>query len=138
MIHDRKSHSKDLDQCMKLQKFHLRKYARVDIPKNMPLICMVRTDNTYIEIPIKDISVGGIKLINTNRKIDFGKDAIYKDCLIDFPFIGAIKINLIVRSVFEKIQMGNDRYQDVGLEFLNDTKRTTLFKISTFILKLKS
>lgn len=137
MIHDRKSYSKDLGQCMKLQKFHLRKYARVDIPKNMPLICMVHTADTYIEIPIMDISVGGIKLINTNSQIDFETGAIYKDCLIDFPIIGPIKISLIARSVSGKIQMKNDRYQEVGLEFLSDTGRTTLFKISSFILKLK-
>ena len=85
-----------------LFKFQRREYYRVPTPIAHPLMCQVALPNGGKgELPIVDISVGGIALMGRPQGIDMVVGTILHGCRIALPEIGNIVATLEVRNNVE-------------------------------------
>lgn len=100
-----------------------REYYRIMLSLSEPLRCIIpigkpQTGNRK-EIPIMDISVGGIRLFYTDNDIEFVPGQAYAGCQIDLPGVGKISVTIIVRSLVSVSSKPGQLVRRVGCEFKN-------------------
>ena len=123
------------ESLLRLQK---REHYRIDLPANKLLKCMIPLPaGDYAEVLLQNISRGGLAVLDPNHKVDFESGAHYRGCLLDLPGIGAIKLNLQVRSVSEITRRGGAKCMRAGLQFDDDTEEKALSMIQRYVLQLQ-
>ena len=125
-----------IPECLlRLQK---REHYRIDIPADRRLMCKVPLpEGGYAEVVLHNISRGGLAFLDPDHKVNFESGVDYQGCLLDLPGIGAIKLNLQVKSVSEITQRGGVRCLRAGLQFHEDTEERTLSMIQRYVMQLQ-
>jgi c-di-GMP-binding flagellar brake protein YcgR len=105
-----------------IERIQRREYFRLDTPpgKNA-LICKIPTENETIEVPLFDMSVGGIGVtVRGELPAIFVHGEILEGCSIDFPEIGRVPISLRVRGEWSSRKtLSGEHFHRVGLQFVN-------------------
>ena len=123
------------ESLLRLQK---RDHYRIDMPTNRRLMCKVPLpEGDYAEVVLKDISRGGMAVLDPDHKVDFESGADFRGCLLDLPGIGTTKFNLQVKSVSEITLRGGTKCLRAGLQFDEDTEEKTLSMIQRFVMQLQ-
>jgi c-di-GMP-binding flagellar brake protein YcgR len=78
---------------------------------------MTLTDDSRSGLPIIDISVGGVALLDEHSRAEFAKDAWFTDCALRLPDIGQINADLCVRYTLPLNQAHPEAGQRVGCAF---------------------
>ncbi|MBV6272384.1 flagellar brake protein [Alcaligenaceae bacterium CGII-47] len=89
-----------MPQPTALQRLQRREYFRVDVPLSNPATCTLRAANLpdgELTLTVRDISAGGVQLIDMQQQLTEVAGAIYNGCTLDMPGIG--KIDLQLRGV---------------------------------------
>ncbi|MBF6616866.1 MAG: flagellar brake protein [Candidimonas sp.] len=98
-----------------------REFYRVEVPVTNAPQCnfQLRISKDEVVLNVKDISVGGICVIDDKNVLRQVPGAVYENCEIDLPEHGEIVANLrVVRSVVQELD--NDRRRRlVGLAFMD-------------------
>jgi hypothetical protein len=82
-----------------LKRTQRRELFRIKVPAQNPARCtlpMPTLAEGKVTLPLKDISAGGILLIDNECLLDNTIDVLYEDCQIDLPEVGWIVVKLRV------------------------------------------
>jgi len=113
-----------------LRRIQRREFYRVGIPVNQPARCTMAlparmafsatsSKRPTVTLDLKDISVGGISLIDNDKKLNVASDTLYPDCYIVLPEAGAITTTLRVVRAFDETVSSVDTVRFVGCAFVN-------------------
>ena len=120
-----------------LLRIQKREYCRVSTPAIVPVKCAIPLPKgsvpATVEVILHDISCGGMAVIDAQSRVTFETGAIYRDCLVALPGVGAAKVNLLVQHVSE-IPHGNG--QRARCAYV-DPQESVLSMIQRYINKLE-
>lgn len=107
----------------KLYRIQRREYYRLMLPLSEHLHCVIPIGKPQAEnlkeVPIMDISVGGVKLFYAGNDIEFVLGKTYTGCQINLPEVGKISVAIIVKSVVSISPKLGQTIRRVGCEFMN-------------------
>lgn len=99
-----------------LYRLQRRQHFRLAIPSSERLRCVITTGmRGRVEMPITDISGGGVRLLYDRDDIEFVPGQIYADCQIDLPEVGKISVTITVKSLISHKQGKTGGH--IGCEF---------------------
>ncbi|MDR0528433.1 MAG: flagellar brake protein [Zoogloeaceae bacterium] len=125
-----------------LLRLQRREFFRVNTPVANPIKCDIPirragASGTILQIPLIDISVGGMGLMATTEQADFLESGIIvEDCLLAIPEEAQITMALKVRDAFEISTRSGSKYIRVGCEYHN-LKPNSLNIIQRYITRLE-
>lgn len=103
-----------------IERIQRRDYFRLDTPRGKyALICKIPTKDGILELPLMDMSVGGIGVtIKGKLPSVFLQSALIEGCSIELPEVGRVPMNLRVRGEWSSIMApSGDEFHRVGLQF---------------------
>lgn len=116
-----------------------REYYRVDIPVSSGATCAITAPGATSKshtLVIKDISAGGISILDNAQVLDNTLGAVYKNCTLELPEAGTVVTDLqIIRSQDETLATGKQT-RSLGCAFLN-LSNPTKFIVQQYIGKLE-
>jgi c-di-GMP-binding flagellar brake protein YcgR len=122
------------DAVIKLQR---RAYYRLATPVLRPLKCAIpRPDGQVIELPVADISVGGVCLVGQAAGLALEQGTELKDCRIALPDIGVIQATLCVRNRYSVTLKNGALSQRTGCEFVHLGARQEAM-VQRYIIRLE-
>ena len=100
-----------------------REYYRVEIPVSNRAICTVATPGSkagkQVSLDIKDISAGGISVLDNDRVLNNTLHTVFRACKLDLPEAGTVITDLqIVRSQDDTLANGRPS-RSLGFAFIN-------------------
>lgn len=106
-----------------LYRIQRREYFRLAVPLSERLRCVIPINKPQpgdkLELPVMDISGGGIRLSCTEGNIEFVLGQTYSGCQVDLPEVGKISVTIMVKSVVSMSPKPGQTVQRVGCEFKN-------------------
>jgi c-di-GMP-binding flagellar brake protein YcgR len=113
-----------------MRRIQRRDFYRVATPANGPAQCTVRLapsqqDDTTVTLNLKDISAGGIALIDNGKQLDVTMDTVYNDCVISLPEVGTVTATLRVVQAVDNTLPNEKAVRYVGCAFVNPAGVTT-------------
>ena len=100
-----------------------REYFRLALPFFERLRCVIPVNQPQpggqIELPVMDISGGGLRLSCAEDDIEFEPGQTYAGCQIDLPEVGKINVTIIVKSLVSISPKSGQMIKRVGCEFKN-------------------
>ncbi|MDR2365186.1 MAG: flagellar brake protein [Zoogloeaceae bacterium] len=128
------------EQLLRLQR---REYFRVSTPIVKPLRCEMPLPadaaggQTTLQLPLLDISAGGLALMSGMEQTRlFTYDQIFDGCLLLLPDEMPIHLGLRVRNLFEVTNRAGNRHARVGCEYL-ELAGMPLNQIQRYITRLE-
>lgn len=120
-----------------LIKLQRREYFRLATPITKPLMCTLALEGgKKLNLPIADISIGGIGLVNPPAHFKFEQGASYQGCHFTLPDIGTIVTTLQIRNAFEVTLKSGLHTWRAGCMFIN-LPGTMQSMIQRYIIKLE-
>jgi c-di-GMP-binding flagellar brake protein YcgR len=121
------------DELLKLQR---REYYRLATPVINPIKCSItRPGNDKIEVPIADISLGGIAITHYQGKLQFELGDCFKACRIVLPDIGTVTTDIEIRNEQEITMKNGAKNHRAGCMFIN-LHSSQQAMIQRYIIKL--
>lgn len=106
-----------------LYRIQRREYYRLPIPLSEQLRCVIPINwpqaGGKLELPVIDISVGGVRLFYKDSNTEFVQGQNYGGCEVNLPDIGKISFTVTVKSVVSISPKHGQTAQRVGCEFKN-------------------
>jgi c-di-GMP-binding flagellar brake protein YcgR len=102
---------------------------RVMMPITKPLRCIFTVkkpegDNVSIPTNLKNISIGGVGLVDETKTLDLTKGRIYKNCKLELSETTNITVDLEIRSS-QELTLGNGKpVNRFGCAFIGLTRQT--------------
>ena len=122
-----------------IRRIQKREQFRTDIPMYLQLKCKLPTpEGDFAETLVKNISQGGMRVIDQSNKVPFGIGIEYQGGLIDLNSIGTAKVNLQVISVSQITRRDGTKCLGAGLEFTGTTDKRSFTMIQQYVIKLQS
>ncbi|MCL2076296.1 MAG: flagellar brake protein [Betaproteobacteria bacterium] len=127
------------DTLLRLQR---REYFRIGTPIANPAKCNIPIHNAdgsgaTLQIPLIDISAGGVGLsVTTEQVMFFEPNQVMEDCMLSLHDGTKIPASLIVRNAFEVTTRSGLRYTRVGCEY-QDLHISSLNIIQRYITRLE-
>lgn len=90
-----------------LKRLQRREHFRVDVPSTNPATCTLRhpmAPRGEISLPLRDISAGGMQLIDNEKYLDPTPGTIYDQCRLNMPEEGQLEVRLRVVHSLKLIQ----------------------------------
>lgn len=102
-----------------------RECFRLDLPASEALHCAIPVQpdkpstgkQQLHQVPIVDISIGGVKLSCKEGTLDMEEGQVYENCQIDLPHIGKINVTITVRSLYIQITKSKQTIKRAGCQF---------------------
>jgi c-di-GMP-binding flagellar brake protein YcgR len=121
-----------------------REYYRVPTPVANPVRCTIRVPpddesggpGTTVVVTLKDISGGGIGVIDEKKLLDNTIGRIYKDCRIDLPGGTVVTTNLQIRNSHDLTLASGKSIRKIGCMFVN-LSSPMLAAVQRYITKLE-
>lgn len=106
-----------------IRRVQRREYYRVDVPVSEPAWCTIvlpaAEGGKTVKLDIKDISAGGISVLDNDHVLNNEMGTVYADCRLDLPDAGTVVSSLrIMRSLDEKLNNGKET-RLLGCKFFN-------------------
>jgi c-di-GMP-binding flagellar brake protein YcgR len=106
-----------------LYRIQRREYFRLMIPTSERLHCAIPANNPQaggrIELPVLDISGGGIRLSCAKDDIEFVLGQTYAGCRIDLPEVGIIEVTIRVKNLISASPKPGQTITRAGCEFVD-------------------
>jgi len=121
-----------------------RESYRVPTPVANPVRCTIRVpadeeagvEATTVVVTLKDISAGGIGIIDEKKQLDNTIGRVYKDCRIDLPGGAPVTTGLQIRNSIDLSLTSGKSIRKLGCMFV-DLPKPTLAAIQRYITKLE-
>lgn len=104
-----------------IERIQRREYFRLSVPQgSRGLVCKIPNGAAEYEVPIVDMSVGGIGVsIKGTPHAMFSQGALLEGCSIEFPSVGAVPLNLKVCGIRGAgTTRSGEQIHHVGMEFV--------------------
>ncbi len=126
-----------------LVRLQRREHYRVPTPIASPLRCTIRIPpddsgkgGTTAVVTLKDISGGGIGVVDEKKLLDNTIGRIYKDCRIDLPGGNLVIANLQIRNSIDLTLASGKSIRKIGCMFV-DLPKSMLTAVQRYITKLE-
>ncbi|MDH5786537.1 MAG: flagellar brake protein [Chromatiales bacterium] len=120
-----------------LMRYQRREYFRAPTPLLEPLICHIDVEGNRLSLPLADISLGGLALVDRERVFNPESGEIFRECTLNFPEDETeIEIALEIRSRFMIGKDEGHRVQRIGCAFLELSADKSAF-IQRYINRLQ-
>lgn len=122
------------DSLVRLQR---RDFFRVATPLIEPVVCRItQRDSSFIELPLADISGGGLCLLDPHQQFNGVLGERLKQCVLLIPGHGPLQLSLEVRTLVRQSQCPDSPLLRIGCRYgeLSGEKGAV---IQRFILKLQ-
>lgn len=126
-----------------LVRLQRREFYRVPTPVASPVRCTIRippddntTTGTIVIVPLKDISGGGIAMIDEKKVLDNTLGRVYKDCRIDLPGGTIVTTDLQIRNSHDLTLTSGKSIRKIGCMFV-DIPKSMLAAVQRYITKLE-
>lgn len=126
-----------------LVRLQRREHYRVGTPVATPVRCTIKVPpddtgagGTTVVVTLKDISCGGIAVIDEKKILDNTIGRIYKDCRIDLPGGGMIETTLQIRNSLDMSLSSGKTLRKLGCMFV-DLPKPMLAAVQRYITKLE-
>lgn len=107
----------------KLYRIQRRETYRLLLPISEHLRCVIPFGKPpakeRLEVPVMDVSVGGVRLFYAGSDIEFVQGQTYTDCEINLPGTGNMNVAITVKSVVSISPRPGQSIKRVGCEFKN-------------------
>ncbi|HEY8606493.1 MAG TPA: flagellar brake protein [Noviherbaspirillum sp.] len=120
-----------------------REHFRVPTPVASPLRCTIQippddngTGGTSVVVTLKDISGGGIGVVDEKKLLDNTIGRVYKDCRIDLPSSGPVVCTLQVRNSHDLQLSTGKSIRKLGCMFV-DLPKPMVAAVQRYITKLE-
>lgn len=126
----------------RLLRLQRREYYRLSTPPNSPINCIIPVAGREgkmqrIEVPIVDISGGGLGLLVPNSLLVlFAEGTQFINCLFDLPNEGGVTANLVVRNAQEVTTRTGGQMTRIGCEYLG-IRGAQLTSIQRYITRIE-
>ena len=127
-----------------LYRLQRREYYRIAIPLFERLYCSIPVSKPHaggrIEVPVMDISGGGVRLFCADDGIEFVPGQTYQGCQIDLPQVGRIDVTIVVKNLVSVSPKPGQTIKRVGCEFrdLDNASGILLQRYVTKMQRLKA
>lgn len=114
-----------------------RQFYRVQTPRET-VIFSYETEDGAVEVPaiLRDVSVGGIGLLDEKLQLDNTIGTVYENCRITFSDGKDIVVSLQVRNSQEATSPNGMKLRRIGCQFVNSTNQIDM-TIQRYITKLE-
>lgn len=126
-----------------LVRLQRREYYRVPTPVANPVRCTIRIPSddtvapgTTVVVALKDISGGGIAVVDEKKLLDNTIGRIYKDCRIDLPGGTVVTVDLQVRNSHDLSLSSGKSIRKLGCMFI-DMSKPMMSAVQRYITKLE-
>ena len=117
-----------------------REHFRLALPNSERLRCVMPINHLQaggkIELPVLDISGGGIRLSCAEDSIEFEPGQIYAGCQISLPEVGKINVTIIVKSLVSISPKPGQTINRVGCEF-KDLDKASSILLQHYVTKMQ-
>lgn len=100
-----------------------REYYRLMLYPSERLHCLIPMNQPQagelVEVPVMDISGGGVRLFYASGDIGFAQGQVYGGCQINLPEVGKISVALLVKNLVSISSRNGQLIRRVGCEFEN-------------------
>lgn len=115
---------------MRLQR---REFYRVPTPILTPVLCKIPATSwdgpALIELPLRNISFGGVLVFDEQMQISALQGTIYKGCVISISNTESFTADLEVRNSYPTVTQGGHMGTKIGLQFIKmDGKAETVLQ----------
>ncbi len=119
-----------------LLKLQRREYYRLATPVINPIKCSLTSpENGKIEVPIADISLGGIAITHYQEQLQLEIGDLFDACRIHLPDIGTVTTNIEIRNEQEITMKNGAQNHRAGCMFI-DLHPSQQAMIQRYIIKL--
>lgn len=126
-----------------LVRLQRREHYRVPTPISNPLRCTITippddsgSDGTTVVVTVKDISCGGIAVVDEKKLLDNTIGRLYEQCRIDVPGGTPLQIKLQVRNSVDLSLASGRSIRKLGCMFV-DLPKPALTAVQRYITKLE-
>ena len=91
---------------------------------------------TTVVVTLKDISAGGIAVIDEKKVLDNTIGRIYKDCRLDLPGSAPVTLDLQIRNSHDLALSNGKAIRKLGCMFV-DMSKATMAAVQRYITKLE-
>jgi c-di-GMP-binding flagellar brake protein YcgR len=95
---------------------------RVPLPLTRPLLCSIAAQPPLLErattVNVTDISCGGVAVVNWGEQLRLEVGNRFRDCLLELPGMGQVRVELQVRSSSEALTLNGKKRRRAGCEFV--------------------
>jgi c-di-GMP-binding flagellar brake protein YcgR len=100
-----------------------RDHFRINTPVIKPVLCNVSiktfAGNKAVNLPLENISCGGLSMFDDEQLLDHAQSTVYKDCVITLPDVGSISVTLqLTHALPQEMASGKIRHH-LGCAFVN-------------------
>lgn len=117
-----------------------REYYRLMFSLSERLRCVIpiskQQGGGQIEVPIMDISGGGLRLFYTENVVGFEPEEIYTGCQINLPEVGKLNATIIVKNLVSISPKPEQTIKRVGCEF-KDLDNASNIMLQRYITKMQ-
>ena len=105
------------DSLLRLQR---REFFRVHAPLMAPITCHFEHEEKELELPLADISIGGLALIDAKKRFSAKQGILLPQCTLSFPDKGGeVEVSLEVRGIFMYGQNEGQKVRRIGCAYLD-------------------
>jgi c-di-GMP-binding flagellar brake protein YcgR len=117
-----------------------REFYRICTPMVDPVRCIIPIENDFgieqAELPVVDISGGGIAILDEKRRLKNTPGVVYENCSIDLPTTGIITMALSIRTSLDLNLLNGRTNRRIGCEFVHSSG-AFLTGVQRYIMKLE-
>lgn len=150
LFHTEKAHECLFDDMPALQiaipgyviRLQRREHYRIATPVATPLRCTIPIRHeddgamTTVSVTAKNISGGGIAIVDEKKLLDNTIGKVYKNCRFDLPGSGPVSVDLEVRNSRDLNLPSGRSVRQLGCRFM-DMPKTMLAAVQRYITKLE-
>jgi c-di-GMP-binding flagellar brake protein YcgR len=120
-----------------IRRVQRREYYRVEVPVTEPAWCTIpMPQGKIVKLEIKDISAGGISVLDNSHLLDTSEDMLYKDCRLELPETGTVVADLQIKRSLHETLSNDKKIHMLGCRF-HDLSNPMNFMVQQYIGKLE-
>lgn len=120
-----------------LRRLQRRDHFRIDIPVSAPLFCETSLKTGQdISLPVKDISAGGVALLDRNEDVQEPEGAVLKDCTFELDDVGTVVVNLRIRRISHQLLGDGKATRVIACQFDHPSPSDTIM-VQNYIGRLE-
>lgn len=123
-----------------MRRMQRREYYRIETPVTDPPHCTFNVDvanrSAKLRLSVRDMSAGGLAVIDNDHALDTDWGALYDRCLLELPQLGEIETKLKVVQYKDESLPGGKERRLVGCQFV-DPSSALQVKVQNYISGLE-
>lgn len=117
-----------------------REYYRLMLPLSEHMCCVISAGEPpelrQVEVPVMDISGGGVRLSYAEKEIEFVMGQTYAGCRINLPEVGRIEVTITVRNLVSVSPKPGQIIRRAGCEF-RDLDNASSMLLQRYVTKMQ-